>query len=212
MTTTELLNLFRAEMRDEEEPYLFQDAQIYAYINAAQLEFCRLTEGIEDARSFKLTIVPGTDWYPINKRILKLRKAYDAVTGREVRLINTENATAAGVEYRGLGGPLRAIVVGAQKSMVRAYPVPNISGSIQLEVFRLSNPVEKDDDLEIDEHHHIYLLYWVKRLAYGVHDAETFDARKVAQYEQMFKEYCVKAKDEQVRARHQVGSVAYGGI
>ena len=63
MDTTELLGLFRAEMRDQEQPYLFADETVYAYINAAQVEFCRLTEGIEDGRSIKLNVVPGVEWY-----------------------------------------------------------------------------------------------------------------------------------------------------
>ena len=97
MDTTELLGLFRAEMRDQEQPYLFADETVYAYINAAQVEFCRLTEGIEDGRSVKLSVVPGVEWYPLNKRVLKLRKAYFTATGRPVEVINQERAEQQGV-------------------------------------------------------------------------------------------------------------------
>ena len=66
--------------------------------------------------------------------------------------------------------------------------------------------------LEIDEHHHTALLHWVKHLAYGTHDAETFDRQKASEYEAKFTAYCARAKTEQGRARRQVGSTQYGGL
>lgn len=39
MDATQLLDLFRVEMRDNEEPYLFESETIYSYIDAAQVEF-----------------------------------------------------------------------------------------------------------------------------------------------------------------------------
>lgn len=212
MDTTELLGLFRAEMRDEEEPYLFPDSQVYAYINAAQVEFCRLTEGIEDGRTFKLDIVPGTEWYALNKRILKLRKAYFTSTGRPVDIVNQERAEQGGIRFDGRPGPLKALVAGIEKGMLRAWPLPNEAAEVALDVFRLPKPVGEGDQLEIDEQHHMHLLHWAKHLAYGVHDLETYDKRKSEEYEARFRTYCARARAEQVRARRQVGSVQYGGI
>ena len=212
MDTTELLTLFRAEVRDQEVPYLFENEQVYAYINAAQLEFCRLTEGIEDGRSFKLAGVPGQEWYPIDKRVLKLRKAYFTATGHPVEVVNQEKAEPLGIRFDGRPGPTKALVAGIQKGMLRAWPLPNEAAEIALDVFRLPKPVGEGDQLEIDEQHHIYLLHWVKHLAYSVHDAETFDRRRAEEYEAKFRAYCARARDEQTRARRQVSTVMYGGL
>ena len=212
MDTTELLALFRAEMRDEELPYLFADETVYAYINAAQVEFCRLTEGIEDGRSFKLSIAPGVEWYALNKRILKLRKAYFTSTGRTIDVVNQELAGQGGIRFDGRSGPLQALVAGIEKGTLRAWPLPNEAAEVALDVFRLPKPVGEGDSLEIDEQHHMALLYWVKRLAYDTHDAETFDRRKSEDYELKFRAYCTRARIEQTRARRQVGSVQYGGL
>ena len=212
MDTTELLTLFRAEVRDQEQPYLFADETVYAYINAAQAEFCRLTEGIEDGRSIKLNVVPDVEWYPLSKRILKLRKAYLTSTGRPVDIVNQERAEQGGICFDGRPGPLKALVAGIEKGMLRAWPLPNEAAEVALDVFRLPKPVGEGDSLEIDEQHHIYLLHWVKHLAYSVHDAETFDRRRAEEYEAKFRAYCTRAREEQTRARRQVGSTQYGGL
>lgn len=211
MDTTELLDLFRVEMRDQEQPYLFADETVYTYINAAQVEFCRLTEGIEDGRSFKISVVPGTEWYPISKRILKLRKAYRADTGRPVDVINQERAEQYGIRFDGRVGPLKVLVAGIEKGSMRAWPVPTEPTEVLLDVFRLPKPLDVGDTPEIDEQHHLALLDWVKRLAYGTHDAETFDQTRAEEYAVKFAMYCARAKTEQVRARHQVSTVQYGG-
>ena len=212
MDTTELLTLFRVEMRDQELPYLFEDEAVYTYINAAQVEFCRLTEGIEDGRSFKLSVIPGTEWYPLNRRILKLRKAYFTATGRPVEIVNQERAEQAGIRFDGRTGPLKALVAGVEKGALRAWPLPSEAAEVALEVFRLPDPVGEGDALEIDEQHHMALLLWVKHLAYDTHDAEIFDRRKADDYELKFRDYCARARIEQSRARRQVGSTQYGGL
>lgn len=211
MNATELLDLLRAEVRDNAVPYLISDEVLYAYINDAQNWFCRLTEGIEDARSFVVDVVPGVEWYPINRRILKPRRAYDIVTGRPVPLVSLERAGAAGISFAGTSGPLCVFVTGAEKNALRAWPVPTQSVKVQLEVFRLPKTVGEGDLLEIDDQHHLPLLLWAKHLVYGTEDADLFDRRKAEEYESKFHTYCAYAKAEQGRARHQAGAVQYGG-
>lgn len=212
MDTTELLKLFRTEMRDVEKPYLFADDLVYTYINEAQQMFCRLTQGIEDGRSFKLAVVQGTDWYPINKRILKLRKAYRTDTGREIEIVNQERLGDAGIRFSSRTGPIRVLAAGIQKGMLRAYPMPSEAVEVALDVFRLPSQVGAGDSLEIDEQHHYSLLLWVKHLAYNVSDAETFDRNKAAECDVRFRAYCQQANAEQTRARRQVSPVQYGGL
>ena len=103
-------------------------------------------------------------------------------------------------------------MAGIEKGMLRAWPLPNEAAEVALDVFRLPKPVGEGDSFEIDEQHHMALLYWVKRLAYDTHDAETFDRRKSEDYEAKFRGYCAQARVEQTRARRQVGSTQYGGL
>lgn len=212
MDTTELRDTFRAEFFDTAVPYLVSDQLIYAYIDEAQKKFCRLTEGIEDGRSFTISVVPGTIWYTLDPRILKIRSLTDVSTGHAVELVSMESAALHGFRLGTRLGPLVAMVAGAEKGTLRACPVPNASVELQLNAFRLPHTVEAGDDLEIDEQHHLALLMWVKHKAYSIHDAETYDRTKAAEYESNFRRYCAEARTEQNRARHSAGVVAYGGI
>lgn len=212
MDSTELRTLFRSEFSDEVAPYLIPETSVYAYINDAQRMFCRLTEGIEDGRSFTIPIVGGTEWYPLDKSILKLRKVVEQATGREVTVVNQERTAEAGIIFDGRSGPMRALVVGIEKGFARVWPMPIIDSTLALETFRLPAPVGPGEDLEIDDHHHEHLLLWVKHRAYGNQDSEVRDDKKALEYEQRFRAYCAAARTEQERARRVIGAVAYGGL
>jgi hypothetical protein len=212
MDSTELRDVFRSEMFDLAEPYLVSDFLVYTYLDDAQKMFCRLTEGIEDGRKFTIAVQAGVEWYILNKSILKIRRVADLTTGRPVDLISAETADQRGVTFDGRVGPLRAVVTGSQKGQVRVWPVPALSSTLTLEVFRLSAKVEEGDGFEIDEQHHLALVLWAKHKAYGIHDSELFDADKSAMYEARFRAYCAAARVEQNRARHSAGNVMYGGV
>ena len=213
MTTTELLAVFRAEVYDTVAPYLWADSLIYTYIDDAQKQFCRETYGIEDARSFKLTILGDstTQWYAIDPLILKLRDAIDPATGSDVPFIAVEKMRQNNMKFDGTKGPLKALVTGLEKNYVRTYPIPNVASVVELRTFRLPADVAAGDDFEIDPQHHLPLLMWVKHKAYAVQDADARDDKKSQEFETKFKNYCAAAKVEQSRLRRPVSAVAYGG-
>ncbi len=186
-----MLAAFRDEMADQELPYLWSDAAIYRYIDDAQKMFCRFTEGIEDARTYSLSVVPGTIWYTLPTPILKVREATRVDTGREVPLVAVEKARVEGVIFDGATGPLKFLVSGFEKDALRAWPVPDEAVSVTLSVFRLPlvRIEEADQDLEVDDQHEAGLMLWVR-----------------------FRQYCAAARVEQNRRRHPAGAVIYGGI
>ena len=213
MNTTELLAVFRQEVFDTVAPYLWSDSLVYTYIDDAQKQFCRNTYGIEDSRSFKLTIKSdGTEWYAIDPLILKIRDAIDPATGRPVELIAAEKMTERGVRFDGTTGLLVALVMGLDKGYVRTVPKPNVASTVELRTFRLPFDVAAGDDFEIDPQHVLGLLDWVKCKAYRVQDSEVNNPKKAMEHEQVFTAYCAKAKVEQSRARRPVSTVSYGGI
>jgi len=212
MTTTELLALFREEVVDKELPYLWSDALIYGYIDAAQKQFCIDTYGIEDSRSFSVAVTPDEEWYPLDQKILKIRGAIELGTGRDVSVLAFEKAALAGITFAGQQGIPQALITGMEKNNLRLWPRPVVATSIELRVFRLPVTVEVGDDFEIDERHHRYLLNWAKHLAYDVQDSETYDKNASEKYKARHKEYCAAARDEQSRLNRPTSVVTYGGI
>ena len=212
MNTTELLGIFRQEVFDLELPYLWSDALVYSYIDDAQKQFCRDTNGVLDSRSFKLKVVPGTEWYKTDPKILKLRDAVDPATGNLVPIIAVEKMRDNHMRFDGAVAPLKALVAGLEENTLRAWPVPSVAATIELRTYRLPETVAAGDDLEIAEQHHRHLLHWVKHLAYDVQDTETYDKGASEKYEMRHRAYCAKALVEQNRARRPVSTVTYGGI
>ncbi len=212
MNTTELLDLFRQEVSDVETPYLWSDALVYSYIDDAQKQFCRDTNGIADSRSFKLTITPGIEWYAIDPKIIKLRDAVFQTTGQDVPIISVEKMAENGMRFDGAVGPLKALISGLDDGMLRAYPMPNESTIVELRTFRLSVDVEAGDDFEIAPKYHTWMLPWVKHRAYGVQDSEVFDKAASAKFLAEHKALMLDAKHEQNRIRRPVSTVTYGGI
>ena len=213
MNTAELLAVFRAEVRDTAQPYLWSDELVYGYIDDAQKQFCRDTYGLADSRSFKIQVKDdGTEWYSLDPRILKIRNAFDTSTGVEVPLVAAEKMQLRGVRFNGAVGQTKVIVVGLGDNAVRVWPKPNVAMSIELHTFRLPSDAGAGDDLEIDPQHHRHLLYWVKHLAYDMQDSQTYDKQASDKYRAKWDAYCAKSKADQGRASRPVGTVAYGGI
>lgn len=217
MNSSELLDQFRSDVEDTADPPLWNDEELFRWIDDAQKWFCRLTDGIADASTVsvcRLSVVAGTEWYPTSPLITQIRRATRVDTGAEIRILSMEKTPLHGVRFDGKPGPLNTLVAGLEKHKLRAWPMPSEDVTVELAVFRL--PLESINDrsqeLEIDEQHHLALLHWVKHCAYLKNDVETYDKRKADDYEARFRAYCENAKHEQTRARRQVGTVAYGGI
>lgn len=218
MTPRELLTLFRSEMRDQKAPYLWGDPELYQYMVEAQEKFARETGGIADASTpaiCQLAITAGQDWYPTSKRILDIRGATRADTGRPVRIMNAEKAPREGVLFDGRPGPLNTLVIGLEKHKLRAWPVPSEALVVNLSTYRL--PLTgvsgaADSEFEIDDQYHYTLIHWMKFRAFSKDDTETLDLRRAAENEKRFLDECRLAKAEITRQERDVSTVSYGGI
>lgn len=212
MNAARLRATCRAEIFDVAEPYLVSDILLQVYLDDAQKMFCRLTQGIEDARTFSIRIRPDVEWYPIDPLILKMRAVTSKLTGRPVATVAMEKAADAGIYFDGRVGPLKALVTGAEKNMVRAWPMPAVEEDLAMAVFRLPYDLADSAEPEIDPQHHLALLEWVKHRIYSNHDSELFNAVQAGTFKNTFTMYCEKAKTEQTRARHSAGVVSFGGL
>lgn len=219
MTSTDLLFAFRTEMVDIVAPYLWEDAEIFAFIDEAQTLFCRDTVGIADARTPVLTqinVIPGTDWYATSPLILNIRKVTRADTGLKVDMLTAEQADTANITFLPtILGPVKQLILGLDAHAVRISPMPNETVTLNLSVYRLPLvPITDVGDqlIEIDIQHQVNLMLWMKHRAYDKQDGETFDRRKSDEYRQRFTAYCARVSQEMQRARRVQGNVAYGGL
>lgn len=218
MLSTELMSLFRSEMADELEPYLWSDLEFYRYLDDAQKMFCRLTDGISDATTAavcSITVPEGTEWIDLHPSILKIRTVTLVSNGKDVPVYNFEDLPNLGLRLDGSTGPLRALIVGMEENKARAAQIVSVDDALKLLVFRL--PLAdltgaNNETPEIGSQHHMHLLHWAKRCAYLKQDTQTLDKTKAADFEAMFRGYCKQVQKEQENKRHKVRTVRYGGI
>lgn len=216
MTSGELLTLFRSEMNDVEEPYLWSNPEVYGYIDDAQKMFCRKTDGISDATKTKvvdITVAPGSDWVNTHPSIKLIRRATRVDTGRPIDVINNQDMLDRGWFFDGSTGTVRALVIGEEQHKAQVFPVSNETMTIRLLVYRMPlELIEGDQDFEIAEKHHRHLLLWAKSLAYLKQDAETYDKSKANDFENRFLAYCEQSTLEDRKEKHKTRVVRYGGI
>lgn len=227
MTPSELYTAFRNDVVDTELPYLWTDDEVWGYMDDAYSMFTRLSGGIPDASSAvtEIPVTTGEDRSPCSPLILKIRHAYLDSTKRKLILRNVEDPPLVSLgDYGSISesadrqpGEVRAMVIGEEEGSVRWVGVPTANDVVKLTVFRLPikriNEDSSDTDLdEIHYRHHIHLLLWMKHLAYGKQDAETYDKGKSEEFRLAFETYCYRASAELARQRHKNRVVAYGGI
>lgn len=218
MTPSAALDLLRAELGDEVRPYLWSDDYLYSCLDDAQKMFCRLTDGIADASTNKVTLLDipvDTDWVKLHASILKIRSAYLVSTGGPIEIINGEDMPGRALRFDGTTGPVARLVEGLEENKIRAHPVASVADSIRLSVFRLPLTTitgASGEAFELGEHHHPHLPKWAKHRAYGVQDADARDEKLAQKFENEFRNYCALAQQEQRTKRHKVRTVVYGGI
>ncbi len=209
MNSDALLARFRLETRDEASPPLWSDVEIYSYMDEAHMMFCRLTGGVSDASSgvTKLRGKAGQGFAALSSRILKLRAAFD-VNNQALKILNFEDLEASpsfGSEiYDQRTGPVTALVVGMEPNKVRLIPVPVADTTFNMIVYRmpLDDISQAGQDFEIDDQHHLSLLFWMQHLAHLKTDAETYDRGRSDQYKADFEAYCMQAKQEKGQREH----------
>lgn len=216
-TPSELLDQFRSDVADQAEPYLWTDDEFFTYLDDAQKQFARLTDGLPDTSTVDVTEIPVTtltDTYALSPLILKVRAAWLLDTGRPIAVMNVEDMSPRGMYFDGRPGHVSAVITGLDTNKVRVWPFPAAALTVKLSVFRLplATITSNSTSLEVAPQHHLNLLSWTKHRAYSKQDAETVDKTRAAEWRTVFEMYCGQAKAEQARARHKPRAVAYGGI
>ena len=214
MSPSELLELFRLELDDTAEPYLWSDKEFYTYLNEAQDLFVRLVGGIADRRSplTKITYKTGDKFKKYDTRILRIKGAFDE-NQKVLTIRNLDNFDGSDLEDDyGLSpvrefddtrtGELKYLLTDVEAKEIQLYPIPENDGYIRLFVYRRpEKSIEgSSSELEIEEQYHLDLLNWVKYKALMKQDAETFDGNKATAFRQMFTE-AVENADYAKRAR-----------
>lgn len=230
MIAQELYDQYRGDVVDVARPYLWADLEVFRYMKDAYSMFVRLTGGIADFTTdlSRVAITADAATSPLDPRILRVMEAYRVSDEGRIEVINQTNMTfqrdndygrSRPIYMDSTPGPVRYMIIGAQRGLVKWVQVPIVDDEAQLYVYRLPtdnvDPNDFDSEFafpEIGEEHHTHLGLWMKHLGYAKADAETFNKGKSDDYKQQFIAYCAEAKAEWERYKHKNRQVTYGGV
>lgn len=226
MDSTGLFEAFRSDVVDTAQPYLWSDDEVWRYADDAYSMFVRLTGGIPDFLSDAAAVAvstgePVADLHPSILRVISATRRSD---NGNVNVINqTDIGKMRSSDYGQIkqmmldtkGGEVRYMVLGMEQHKARLVQVPEFDDTLDLYIYRLPlNKLTADGQKlsDVDEHHHIHLLDWMKHLAYKKQDAETFNPKQSELCKNDFIAYCSQAKAEFERMKHKTRVVSYGGL
>ena len=226
MDSTGLYDAFRSDVVDKARPYLWSDAEVWRYMNDAYFQFVRKTGGVSDFTSdiCAIDIVTGEPLAELHKSVMRIMSATRRSDNKPIDIINsTDVGKMRSSDYGQIkslvldarSGPVRYMVHGMQRGVVRWVQVPEFDDVADLHVYRMPLEGISDAGQEFDdvaEEHHLHLLDWMKHLAYRKPDADTFNPNLSAECEQKFLEYCAQVKSEWERYKHKTRVVSYGGL
>lgn len=235
MELQRLISHFRDQVSDKAAPYLWDDDEALLFAIDAQDMLVRKIGGISDMtvpaasdpdslRLHDLVLTANEPYTAFSPYILRVRSARLVTAKRNVNIIAEGDVAMQRTNDYGFVwtqvldddevGQVDAGVIGIIDGQLRWFKVPEENDSCRLHIYRLPYPriVQQEDDLEIDEQHHLHLTMWMKYLAYSKEDAETYDKTLAETNRRAFLAYCDTARDEKDRQRFKPRIVQYGGL
>lgn len=211
MTLAELIKDFRTITMDREAPYLFDSADVTAWLVEAEQEACirgRLLHESGNAAVCEIPISAGQSQYPLHAALYEVDYIGLTLPGspdsRRIKLVSREWLDEHVQDWRERTGvPEYAI---QNDTSIRLVPKPDATATLLLEGYRLplrglNNQLESKP--EIQPAHHRYLVYWALQRAYSIPDSETLDLGRADQAEAYFARYFGARPSSNLRRRTQ---------
>jgi hypothetical protein len=190
MTAGELIRLFRQQANDTANPSLWRDDEVIQWLNDAEVEACRRARLIIDSRSTtvvtgtattdgpcQVTLVPGTDSYALDRRIIYLRRVKLASRTLPLDALDYRDMDWCTPGWEAHEGNVTGYIRGLDNGRIRIYKIPRVADTVNLLVVREPmTPMENvDDSPEIQSRYHINLLDWAHYRGYMKKDSQAFD-------------------------------------
>lgn len=210
-----VLEAFRRYVDDTTPPYFLSDADSIRFIDEAQRELARLVVFLLPG-TYDIVTVPGQVFYDFPLQVLRFRCVYISNPYSELDVCTFEQARSLSpylLNSDRVGVP-KSVVLGEQKNQIRLSPTPNLETTVRCMVYKKPDVTLEtvDQELEIENEHHYYLLHWMAYRFYSLQDAETFDLSKAQDELNMFVDYANRVQLESTRQNYTPKQVLYGGI
>ena len=221
------------------EDFLWSDEEVFDYMDEAQRVFVRRTHILRKTHPFTPAITEIVYTAPVgtpvnldgfvtqNPQIIRpLRARMSVAQNRNPLQIVTAEDLDEGILIRDYGtfftgdwqtktGPARFLVTNLQEDMWRLAPIPIIDDILELTVEHMPLETVTCDNvtLEVTEREdQMTMLLFMKHLAFGKQDADTYDKELSDRFENAFEKKADDRRREVRRSRFRHTGMRYGGI
>ena len=206
MNLEQLIEQFRIDADDLEQPYLWDDEWIAAWLTEAQDEAAMRARLLLDDYTPSVTqiaVTEGVASYQLHPKLYEIAVIeFVPATGyvQSVYLTSREKLDSDRNGWRNEppGIPCCAIQTDTR---LRLVPVPSVDGTLRIEGYRLPLKalVNDNDKPEIHEAHHRHLVHWALHRAFSKPDSDGADPNKAAMAEAAFTKHFGVAPDADLR-------------
>ena len=206
MNLEQLIASFRVDADDLEEPHLFKDEWIAAWLSEAQAEAAirgRLI--LEDANPAvcQIAVTAGQASYELHRSIYEIADLRLVPAGQPksvpLALVTREWLDDKRPGWRDCAGTPQFAIQTDRR--IRLVGVPDADGVLHLEAYRVPlKALENDTDKpELNEAHHRHLVQWALHRAFSRPDSETVDPQRADRALEAFTRYFGLAPDSDLR-------------
>ena len=204
-TLADLIRRFRQQIRDKSIPPFWQEPDVTEWLNEALSQACirgRLIREDELDAVCRIALTAGKHTYKLHPAVYELTDLWiQEASGcrRPLHLKSHEWLTANVPEWRRYDRPACWAI--QDDTTIRLVGTVETGDALVLECYRLPlKPLVQPSDVpEIHQMHHVHLVQWALHRAYGVPDADFFDASRSALAEQEFTAYFGPLPDSDAR-------------
>lgn len=220
MELVDLITNFRLYTKDKKIPYFWTDDEITFFLNEGERESCIRGLLLFDKTTDEvcnMDVVAGTNALSISKFILEIKyaKLVSVSTGSEIELeiLSREDLETLYPNWR--TSTKEAYVLVHDDSSVEIIGTVSEDYTLQMEVFRL--PLEDmgtsdNDEPEIANVHHRYIVLWAMHRAYHVTDSDAHAAELSDRYKLEFEGYLWKPLRAKTRIRRNANKNQYDSV
>lgn len=192
MNVAELEAEFRDFIDDEVPEYRIKSSAFLRYLNDAQRKAVRSSNLLIDSTSSpcKISVLAGKTTYKLNPAIYGISSALLNDNGVIYPLIITDRTELDRVFPNWRTETRRPQYLIHDNNTVRLAVTPDKDYPVTLEVYRYPEPLESiDDEPEINEQHHIYLIDWCAYRALSKPDTDVYNPQQAQDYKLRFENY-----------------------
>lgn len=183
MRLGELLDLWRREIDDVAQPYLWADTEAMEYADDAQREAARRGRLFVDSTTqevCEIALTANTAVYALDPRVIRVNRARIDGEALPLQFCMVRDLDRRAPGWEDWEGEPQFIVPDWESGKLRLVGVPQADGVLRLTVVRLPlvrlNDLE--DVLEVREETQRNLRHWMSFRAYSKRDSEAYDKDK----------------------------------